>query len=85
MSKDQEAIDQSIMLKAMQQQFEHMNMMFGEIRDKLERQDTAIANLQRRQQLIAPNVRGNQGRVVMGEEDGDDIDDFDDHATVDMP
>ena len=37
MSKEQEAIDQ----------FEHMNLMFGEIRDKLERQDTAIANLQR--------------------------------------
>ncbi|KAH9657954.1 hypothetical protein KPL70_023288 [Citrus sinensis] len=84
MSKDQEAIGQSIMLKAMQQQFEHMNLMFGEIRDKLERQDTVIANLQRRQQLIAPNVRGNQGRAVMGEEDGDDIDDFDDQATVDM-
>ncbi|KAH9716907.1 Endonuclease [Citrus sinensis] len=72
------------MLKAMQQQFEHMNLMFGEIRDKLERQDTAIANLQRGQQPIAPNVRGNQGRAVMGEEDGDDIDDFDDQATVDM-
>ncbi|KAK9177819.1 hypothetical protein WN943_027008 [Citrus x changshan-huyou] len=84
MSKDQEAIDQSIMLKAMQQQFEHMNLMFGEIRDKLERQDTAIANLQRGQQPIAPNVRGNQGRAVMGEEDSNDIDDFDDQATVDM-
>ncbi|KAH9698009.1 hypothetical protein KPL71_023835 [Citrus sinensis] len=59
-------------------------MMFGEIRDKLERQDTAIANLQRGQQPIAPNVRGNQGRAVMGEEDGDDIDDFDDQATIDM-
>ncbi|KAH9698010.1 hypothetical protein KPL71_023835 [Citrus sinensis] len=58
--------------------------MFGEIRDKLERQDTAIANLQRGQQPIAPNVRGNQGRAVMGEEDGDDIDDFDDQATIDM-
>ncbi|KAH9724609.1 Endonuclease [Citrus sinensis] len=84
MSKDQEAIDQSIMLKAMQQQFEHMNLMFGEIRDKLERQDTAIANLQRGQQPIAPNVRGNQGHAVVGEEDGDDIDDFDDQGTVDM-
>ncbi|XP_024948462.2 uncharacterized protein LOC112495863 [Citrus sinensis] len=84
MSKDQEAIDQSIMLKAKQQQFEHMNLMFGEICDKLERQDTAIANLQRGQQPIAPNVRGNQGRAVMGEEDGDDVDDFDDQATVDM-
>ncbi|KAH9769141.1 Endonuclease [Citrus sinensis] len=84
MSKDQEAIDQSIMLKAMQQQFEHMNLMFGEIRDKLERQDTAIANLQRGQQPIAHNRRGNQGHAVMAEEDGDDIDDFDDQATVDM-
>ena len=82
MSKDQEAIDRSIILKAMQQQFEHMNLMFGEIRDKLGRQDTAIANLQRGP--IAPNVRGNQGRAVMGEEDGDDIDYFDDQATVDM-
>ncbi|KAH9792624.1 hypothetical protein KPL71_004200 [Citrus sinensis] len=63
MSKDQEAIDQSIMPKAMQQQFEHMNMMFGEIDDKLERQDTVIANLQRGQQPIAPNVRGNQGTL----------------------
>ena len=84
MSKDQEAIDQSIMLKAMQQQFEHMNLMFGEIRDKLERQDTAIANLQRGQQPIAHNVIGNQGSAVMREEDGDDIDVFDDQATVDM-
>ncbi|KAH9780700.1 hypothetical protein KPL71_008176 [Citrus sinensis] len=58
--------------------------MFGEIRDKLERQDTAIANLQRGQQPIAPNVRGNQGSAIMGEEDGDDIDDFDDQATVNM-
>ena len=39
----------------------HMNLMFGEIRDKLERQDTAIANLQRGQQPIAHNVRGNNG------------------------
>ncbi|KAH9657974.1 hypothetical protein KPL70_023299 [Citrus sinensis] len=72
------------MLKAMQQQFEHMNLMFGEIHDKLERQDTAIANRQWGQQPIAPNVRRNQGRAIMGEEDGDDIDDFDDQATVDM-
>ncbi|KAH9705002.1 Endonuclease [Citrus sinensis] len=58
--------------------------MFGEIHDKLERQDTVIANLQRGQQPIAPNVRGNQGRAAMGEEDGDDLDNFDDQATIDM-
>lgn len=68
----------------MQQQFERMNMMFGEIRDKLERQDTAIANLQRRQQPIALNVKGNQGRVAMGEEDGDQLDNFDDQVIVGM-
>ena len=84
MSKDQEAIDQSIMLKAMEQQFECMNMMFGEICDQLERQDNAIANLQRGQQPIPPNVRGNQGCAAMGEEDGDDLDNFDDHAPFDM-
>ncbi|KAH9780675.1 hypothetical protein KPL71_008169 [Citrus sinensis] len=72
------------MLKAMQQQFERMNLMFGEIHDKLERQDTVIANLQRGQQPRAPNVRGNQGRAAMGEEDGDDLDNFDDQGTVDM-
>ena len=77
MSRDQEAIDQSIMLKAMQQQFEHMNMMFGEICDKLERQDTAITNLQRGQQPIAPNVRGNQGRTAIREENGDDLNNLD--------
>ena len=76
--------DQSIMLKAMQQQFERMNLMFGEIHDKLERQDTNIANLQRRQQPIAPSVRNNQGRAVIGEEDSDDLDNFDDQTTVDM-
>ncbi|KAH9671243.1 Endonuclease [Citrus sinensis] len=59
-------------------------MMFGEIHDKLERQDTVIANLQRGQQPIAHNARGNQGRAAMGEEDGDDLDNFDDQATIDM-
>ena len=58
--------------------------MFGEIHDKLEWQDTIIANLQKGQQPIASNVRGNQGRAAMGEEDGDDLDNFDDQATVDM-
>ena len=51
-----------------------MNLMFREIHDKLERQNIVIANLQRGQQPIAPNVRGNQGRTAMGEEYGDDLD-----------
>ena len=72
------------MLKAMQQQFERNNLMFGEIHEKLKRQDTAIANLKRGQQPITPNVRGNQGCATMGEEDGDNLDSFDDQAIVDM-
>ena len=72
MSKNQEAIDQPIMLKATQQQFERMNLIFGEIQDKLERQDIAIANIQRGQQPIALNVKNNHGCATIKKENGDD-------------
>ncbi|GKV07077.1 hypothetical protein SLEP1_g18883 [Rubroshorea leprosula] len=38
-------VDEPLMLKAMQQQFQRLDIMFGEIRDKMEKQDAAIANL----------------------------------------
>ncbi|GKV46463.1 hypothetical protein SLEP1_g53444 [Rubroshorea leprosula] len=38
-------VDESLMLKAMQQQFQRLDIMFGEIRDKMQKQDAAIANL----------------------------------------
>ena len=50
----------------------------------MKRQDTTIANLQRGQQLIASTLRSNQWRAAMEEEDGDDLDNFDDQAIVDM-
>ena len=53
-----EKINESNVLKAMQQQFERMNVVFGDIRDRLERQDEAIANLQRGQQRRTPELRG---------------------------
>nr|GLL35766.1 hypothetical protein CRG98_039106 [Ipomoea trifida] len=37
--------DVAFTLKAMQQQFERFNMMFGEIRDRIERQDNEIAEM----------------------------------------
>ena len=37
--------ESSLMLQAMQQQFESMNMVFNEIRDQMDRQDTVIATL----------------------------------------
>ncbi|GKV50462.1 hypothetical protein SLEP1_g57163 [Rubroshorea leprosula] len=38
-------VDDSFMLKAMQQQFQKLDIMFGEIKDKMEKQDAAIAKL----------------------------------------
>ena len=40
-------------LRAMQQQFARMNVVFGEIRDRMDRQDERITNLQR----VQPNHR----------------------------
>ncbi|GKV17059.1 hypothetical protein SLEP1_g27612 [Rubroshorea leprosula] len=38
-------VDESFMLKAMQLQFQRLDIMFGEIKDKMEKQDAAIAKL----------------------------------------
>ncbi|GKV47145.1 hypothetical protein SLEP1_g54065 [Rubroshorea leprosula] len=38
-------VDESLMLKAMQQQLQRLDIMFREIKDKMEKQDAAIANL----------------------------------------
>ena len=35
--------ESSLMLRAMQQQFERMDVMFNEIRDQMDRQDVVIA------------------------------------------
>ncbi|GKV07006.1 hypothetical protein SLEP1_g18818 [Rubroshorea leprosula] len=51
-------VDESLMLKAMQQQFQRLDIMFGEIRDKMEKQDAAIANLYQIQNG-SPNLRRN--------------------------
>lgn len=44
-------------LKAMQQQFERMQIMFGDFRDRMERQDQRIDEMQRRQPVQAPTAR----------------------------
>ncbi|GKV12424.1 hypothetical protein SLEP1_g23565 [Rubroshorea leprosula] len=38
-------LEDSFMLKAMQQQFQRLDIMFGEIKDKMEKQDATIAKL----------------------------------------
>ena len=44
-------------LKAMQQQFNRFNLVFGEIRDRMDRQDTIIADFQRGQPNGNPNLK----------------------------
>ena len=52
-------MDEAFMCKAMQQQFERMNIIFGEIQDRMEKQVAAIARLSRGQQHEGPNLFGN--------------------------
>ena len=63
--------ESSLMLQAMQQQFERMNMVFNDIRDQIDRQDTVIASLHEEHPRRAPNAR-RQGRHIC-------VDDFDDY------
>ena len=44
------------MLQAMQQQFECMNMVFNEIRNRMDRQDIVIATLCKKRPQRVPNV-----------------------------
>ena len=47
-------------MRAMNQQFEQLNIMFNEIRDRMDTQDATIANLQRGQPRRGLNVRRQQ-------------------------
>ena len=53
-------------LNAMQQQFERMNVIFGEIRDRMDNQEERITNLQRNQRN--PRRRNNRRREVSVDE-----------------
>ena len=55
----------------MQQQFEHMNVVFNDIRDRMYRQDAVIASLSEKHPQTAPNTR-RQGRCAR-------VDDYDDY------
>ena len=63
--------ESSLVLQAMQQQFERMNVVFNDIRDWMDRQDAVIASLREEYSRRAPNAR-RQGRRVR-------VDDFDDY------
>ena len=53
-------IDGAFTMRAMHQQFERLNIMFNEIRDRMDTQDATITNLQRGQSQRGPNVKRKQ-------------------------
>ena len=66
------------MLQAMQQQFECMNVVFNDIRDRMDRQDVVIASLHEEHPQRAPNARRQERHVRMGDSDACHKDEFED-------
>ena len=64
------------MLQAMQQQFEHMDMLFSEIRDRMDRQDDVIATWREGRPQGVPNGRRHVRCVPVDNSDGDHEDEF---------
>ncbi|PKI70252.1 hypothetical protein CRG98_009329 [Punica granatum] len=78
--------DVAFTLKAMQQQFERLDVIFGDIRDRMDRQDQRIDQMQReqpRQHVQVPNARRliHQPPIPQDEED-EDYEEDDEKASV---
>lgn len=70
--------ESSIILQAMQQQFERMNVVFNEIRDRMDRQDIVIATLHEEHPQRGPNARRQERRAHMDDSDDYHEDEFED-------
>ena len=66
------------MLQAMQQQFERMNVVFKEIQDQMDRQDTVIASLREEHPQRSLNARRQERHVHVDDSDDDHEDEFED-------
>ena len=77
--------ESSLMLQAMQQQFECMNMVFNDIRDRMDRQDAVIASLREERTQRAPIAR-RQGRRARVDDSNDyhedEFEDEEDQASL---
>ena len=70
------------MLQAMQQQFKHMNIVFDDIRDRMDRQDAVIPSLCEERPRRAPNAR-RQARLDDSDDyHEDEFEDEDDQASL---
>ena len=65
-----------LMLRAMQQQFERMVVLFNEIRDRMDRQDVVIVTWHEGRPQGVPNVRRQARRAPMDDSNGDHEDEF---------
>ena len=66
------------MLPAMQQQFERMNVVFNEIQDCMDVQDTVIATLRQECYQRVLKARRQERRVHVDDSDDDHEDEFED-------
>jgi hypothetical protein len=66
------------MLQAIQQQFERMNVVFNEIRDRMDKQDAVIATWLEGHPQRAPNARRQERRAHVDDFDYDYDDEFED-------
>uniref|UniRef100_A0A2N9IYE9 Reverse transcriptase domain-containing protein n=1 Tax=Fagus sylvatica TaxID=28930 RepID=A0A2N9IYE9_FAGSY len=63
-------------LRAMKQQFERIDVLFNEMRDRIDRQDAVIATWHKRCPQGVPNVRRQERRAPVDDSDGDHEDEF---------
>ena len=63
-------------LQAMQQQFERINVVFNEIRDRMDRQDAVIATWHEGRPHRVPNARRQERRVHVDGSNDDHEDQF---------
>ena len=66
------------MLQAMQQQFEHMNVVFNDIQDQMDRQDAVIAFLREERPQRALNARRQGRHACVDDSDDYHEDEFED-------
>jgi hypothetical protein len=66
------------MLQAIQQQFERMNVVFNEIRDRIDKQDAVIATWREGYPQRAPNARRQERCAHVDDFDDDHDDEFED-------
>ena len=72
------------MLQAMQQQFEHMNVVFNDIQDRKDRQNAVIASLRKEHPRRAPNARRQGRRARLDDSDDYHEDEFEDENEDDQ-